>query len=215
MVFPTQYEPFGLVMIEAMACGTPALGLDVAADGRLVKAALAVGNAVAIPLNDDAGDRADAGGPINGGHLCVSKPARRVHVQPHGDAAPFEAEHGLPILHPRRFDAAGTEDATIAIEVDVGMRGVDGVRRPLVGLGRRDHPKPVAERLKLAIPTRHAIGAGMVALDEEHLDQSATIGRQQRGVVLDHHALRGRRHTGRHTAAVDLAGADTASARSR
>jgi hypothetical protein len=112
-----------------------------------------------------------------------------IDVQPHGDAAAFEAEHGLAVLHARRADAARTEDAAVMIEIDVRMRGVDLAPRPLIGLGRRHHAEAVAQRLQLAIPARHAIGAGMIAFDEQHFDDGAPIVGELRRVVLDHHAV--------------------------
>ncbi len=123
---------------------------------------------------------------------------------------PLEAEDGFAVLHPGGADAARTEDAALAIEIDVGVRGIDLPRGPLIRLGRCDHAEAVAQSLQFAIAARDAVRTRMIALDKQHLDECAPIGGEERCVILDHHAMSGRGHAGGAVAAVDLAGADPA-----
>src|SRR5271166_5929036 len=184
--------------------------LDVAADRRGVEAAAAIRNPVAVAFDDDAGDRTNAGRLVDGGHLGLAEATLGIDVQPHCDPPPFEGEYRLAVFHARGTDAARTEDASVMIKIDIGVGRVDLPSGPLIGLSRRHHTETVAERLQLAIPARHAVGAGMIALDIQHFDDGAPVVGQLPGVVLDYHAMGGRRHAGRAVAAIDLAGADTA-----
>ena len=154
---------------------------------------LPLGTRVAVALDDDAGRPDTICAALSMAAIWVSpRPPCRIDVQPHGNATPLEAEHRLAVLHARGADAARTQDAAVVIEADVRMGGVDAPPRQLVRLGRRDHAETVAERLQLAIAAGDAIGTGMVALDEQHLDHRAPVRGEQRRVVLHHHAVDGR-----------------------
>jgi len=131
-------------------------------------------------------------------------------IEPHLDTASFKSKYRLAVFHSRGADAARAQNASVVVEIDVGMRGVDLSSRPLIGLGGRHHAEAVAERLQLAISARDTIRAGMMP-STNSISMTARLSSVSCGVsLLDHHAPSRRGDAGRPVAAIDLAGADPA-----
>ena len=85
-------------------------------------------------------------------------------------AAADEPEDVLAVQLPRGADAAGAQDAAVAVDEDVRVRGVDLALREQVRVLRRGDAEPVGQGLQLAVAALLAEHAEVVALDEQHLD---------------------------------------------
>ncbi len=188
----------------------PSPRLDIASDHDFVETAAAVRNFIAVTLDNDAGDWADARRFVDRRHLGIAKAAIGTDVQPHGDTAAFEAEDCLAIFHARGTDAARAEDAAVMVKINIGMCGVDLSSGPLIGLRWGYHAKPIAERLELAITACHAVRTRMIAFQEEHFDDHTPVIVELRRMVFDDHAVGRWRDAGRAIAAIDLTCTDPA-----
>ena len=125
-------------------------------------------------------------------------------------AAADEPEDSIAVQLGRGPDAAAAEDAAVAVDEELRVRGVQLALREHVGVLRRGDAEPVGQRLQLARAALLAEHAKVVALDEEHVDQVASQLSQLLGVVLDEHPRRDRLGACRLRTPVDAHGADAA-----
>lgn len=116
----------------------------IASNYGCVEAAAAIRYCVAIALDDDTRHRTDVGRFIDRCHLSSAKAAVGIDVEAHGDPSSFEAENSLTVFHARGTDTARAENASVVIEINIGMRRVDLSSRPLIGLRGCHHTEPIA-----------------------------------------------------------------------
>ena len=190
-------------------------GLDVGPDRLDVVEPLADGHRVAHALPEDRADRADVHGLVGAAQIRIRQVRLGVHPDLLVRAPPHELEGVLPVQVARGPDAAGAEDAAVAVDEDVGMAGVDVAVRELVRVARGQDAEAVGQGLQLAVAALLAEHAVVVPLHEQHLDEAAAVLLEGLGLVVHHHALGRGRGAGRLRAAVDHHRADPAGAEGR